>query len=281
MRSIAPDHRQPAVSRTPTRLTRTRATLFNQDRFREATPPLTAAREQLKALNSSFSALADVELGAINYVEGRYAQADPALQSAFAEASARNYLYAAARATWFRGLIAFAQGRMADAQSAYEDTLATFDGMGDVEQSSAAHGLLSGLHDVLGNNVDEWQHRQRALAGLNASSSPRFRYSLLVSAAIAVRAESPETALVMLDSVVAEARQSGRDAAIVDSLAQRAATLNALGRAADAHTGHRRSQSAPRQSPGRIVPKNFRAADSRRGERRAPRHEPASGRGRG
>ena len=208
--------------------------IFNQDRFREAGARLITARNDLLALGSSFSVLADVQLAAIDYVEGRYVEADKSLESVFRHAQSRNYAYAAGRATWFRGLIAYAQGRMADAQALYEDTLATFERIGDVEQSSMAHILLSGIHDVLGNSIPEWHHRQRALALLGVSSSARFRYSVLVSTALAVRDEQPEAALIMLESVIAEARHTGRDAAIVDGLAQRAATLLKVGRSTDA-----------------------------------------------
>jgi CHAT domain-containing protein/tetratricopeptide (TPR) repeat protein len=208
--------------------------LFDQDRFSEASQALTSAREQLRATANPFATVAAVHLAAIRFIEGQYPAADAALDAAHDEAVSRNYLYASARALWFRGLLAFAQGRLAEAQSFYDDTLATFERMGDVEQMSAAHGLLSGVHFVLGDHAAEWQHRQRALEGLQVSSSPRFRYSLLVSAAISIRVANPEAALVMFEEVIAEARRSKRDAAIVDALAQRAATLNVLGRGSEA-----------------------------------------------
>jgi CHAT domain-containing protein len=237
-----------AISRAPSSVERRRlahahkaytaaATLFNQDRFRDAAQPLTSARAELDVLGSPIAVLADVQLGAIKYVEGNYAQADDHLNAVQAAVATRNYPYASGRAAWFRGLIAFAQGRLAEAQAHYEDTLSTFERMSDVEQIAAANGLLSGLHDVLGNSAAEWQHRQRALAGLGVSSSPRFRYSLIVSAAISVRRENPEAALVLFEGAVAEAIRSGRDAAIVDALAQRAATLYALGRSREASAG--------------------------------------------
>ena len=210
------------------------SSLFNQDRFREAELPLAHARAELHALGSPFTTLADVQHGAIKYVEGNYSQADADLRSAHAAAAGGNYQYASARATWFLGLIAFAEGRLAEAQSFYEDTLATFERMGDVEQTAAGHGLITGVHFVLGNSAAEWHHRRQSLAGLQVSSSPRFKYSLLVSAAISVRAQNPEAALVLFEGVVAEAVRSGRDAAIVDALAQRAATLAALGRPGEA-----------------------------------------------
>jgi CHAT domain-containing protein len=209
--------------------------LFSQDRFRDAAQALTNARAELHQLGSPLTTLADIQLGAIKYVEGNYSQADDDLRRVQTSISARNYSYASARATWFRGLIAFAEGRLAEAQSFYEDTLATFARMGDVEQRSAAHSLLAALHFALGDKPAEWRHRQAAFEGLNVSISPRFRYSILASAAISVRFENPETALPMLEAVVAEARQSGRDAAIVDGLAQRASALGAIGHQEEAN----------------------------------------------
>jgi CHAT domain-containing protein len=219
------------------------AALFNQDDFTNAGKALAAVRPELSALGSPFSVLADLHAAATHFVDGRYAEADAAFTRTEAAARSRNYLYAAARSTWFRGLIAYAQTRMADARALYEDTLATFNRMGDVEQISAAHGLLSGLHDLLGDDAAEWQHRRQALAGLAASSSPRFKYSLLVSTAVAVRDENPEAALVILDSIVAEATRTGRDAAIVDGLAQQAATLHQLGRTSQAKEAARAARA--------------------------------------
>ena len=211
--------------------------LFNQDRFGDATKPLQSARSELQSRNSPLRVLADVQLAAIDYIAGQNEPADQTLESTYAEAIGRNYLYAAGRAAWFRGLIAFKQGHLAEAQSFYDDTLATFERMGDVEQSSMAHALLSGVHDMLGDRVNEWRHRQHSLAGLVASNSPRFRYPLLVAAAVSLRRENPEAAVVLFESVVAAAQQSGRTAAIVDALAQRAATLAALGRSQEASAG--------------------------------------------
>jgi ATP/maltotriose-dependent transcriptional regulator MalT len=159
------------------------AVLFNQDDFTAAGKALAAVGPELSASGSPFSVLADVHAAATHFVEGRYAEADAAFTRTEAAARSRNYLYAAARSTWFRGLIAYAQTRMADAQTMYEDTLATFERMGDVEQSSMAHILLSGIHDLAGNTAAEWRHRQFAIRCFSlqpsrfATSSQRWRWS--------------------------------------------------------------------------------------------------------
>jgi CHAT domain-containing protein len=210
------------------------SSLFNRDAFEEAGKLLPVARNEFVALSSPFSVLADIQLAAIDFVGGRQERADASFAATLAAARTRNYGYASARCSWFRGLIAYGQGRIAEAQSSYEDTLAAFERMGDVEQGSMAHILLSGVHDLLGDTVSEWRHRQSALAGLNVSRSSRFRYTILLSGALSIRDEHPEAALVMLEGVVAEARATGRDAAIVDGLAQRATTLHKLGRRAEA-----------------------------------------------
>ena len=234
--AIEPMHR--ASTSTKIRLARAHQTfatatgLFNQDLFRDSAPSMASARAEFAELGSSFTVLADVALGAISYVDGRYDDADERLQRA--EAAASRYAYASARALWFRGLIAFAQGRLAEAQSFYEDTLATFERMGDAEQRAAAHSLLAALHFYLGDRVTEWHHRRAAFAGLSLSTSPRFRHAILASAAASVRFDSPEAALAIQDAVLVNARQWGRDAAIADVLAQRSATLIALGRHVEA-----------------------------------------------
>jgi CHAT domain-containing protein len=207
---------------------------FDEDRFATAAPGFTAAREEFHALGSPFSLLADVHLGATEYVAGHYAVAEPLLAVTQAAAESKGYAYAAARSTWFRGLIAFAQSRIADAQDFYENTLATFVRMGDVEQGASAHSLLAALNFYLGDKGAEWQHRQLALQALPLSRSPRFKHLILGSAAASVRFDAPETALAIQDAVLANAREWGRDAAIADVLAQRSATLVTLGRFDDA-----------------------------------------------
>ena len=86
----------------------------------------------------------------------------------------------------FQGLIAFAQGRLADAEADYEDTLSTFERMGDAEQVAAAHPLLASLYFYLGDATNEWRHRTAALQGLSISRSPRFKHALMVTAAMSV-----------------------------------------------------------------------------------------------
>lgn len=208
--------------------------LFNQDRFSEAGTALDNVRPRLDQAGSPLTVIAALHQGAVEYVGGNYAAADAMLQAVGSEAASRQYLYAAGRASWFRGLIAVAQGRLTDAQMQYEETLATFDRMSDVEQQAAAHNLLAALSFALGDKISEWQHRRIALRGIPSSRSPRLRHSVLASAAVSVRFDYPEAALAMFESVVAEARQSGRPALIVDALAQRAATLHSLGRSVEA-----------------------------------------------
>ena len=68
---------------------------------------------------------------------------------------------------------------------------------------------------------------------------------------MSVRAQSPETALSMQDAAVTNARESGREAAIVDALAQRSQTLLAVGRTSEAAADLDDATPASRQSAGR------------------------------
>lgn len=208
--------------------------LYDQDDFKDAIVALGRTSAEFEAIGSSFSSLSDVLLGSGYYYTGKYPDAERVLSGGQATAGAKHYLSALGRTTWLRGMIAFAQSRLADAQDYYEGTLSTFEQMGDVEQEASAHSLLAAYYFFLGDKANEWQHRQLSLQGLSVSNSPRFKYSILASASASVRFENPETALAMQDAVIASARQSGREAAIADALAQRAATLIALGRSAEA-----------------------------------------------
>jgi CHAT domain-containing protein len=228
--------------------------LFTQDAFAEAITPLTASRDELRAVNSPFSLLADIQLAAIDYVSGRHTQGDSSLATTLSITTARNYLYASARATWFRGLIAYAQSRLADAQTHYEDVLATFEQMGDTEQVVSGHGLLASVYYYLGDKQNEWKHRQPMLAGLTVSRSARLRYSVLATAALSLRDEHPEAALAVQDAVVRAAEESGRPATVIEALVQRANILLKLNRHGEAAA----SVTDARTRLGRVEEPTFR-----------------------
>ncbi|MDP3717067.1 MAG: CHAT domain-containing protein [Acidobacteriota bacterium] len=205
------------------------ARAFAEDRFPAAAASFAAALPQLHAAYSPFAVRARIELAAINFVTGQTGTALSAFAASGTEARERRYLFAAGRSTWFLGLIAFGQGRIGEAQAAYEDTLATFAQMGDVEQAAGAHNLLASLHGYLGDERQAWEHRAAALPVLTISRSQRLHYGVLVGAAAAVRRQNPEASLAFQDAVVDNAKTAGRLAPIVDSLSARAALLSELG----------------------------------------------------
>ncbi len=208
--------------------------LLETDRFSEALAGLTRSEQQLLALGSPVAELALLGVGTAHYVQGQYDHANRVLSSVLAAADSKSHAYASGRANWIRGMTAFAQGRFGDAQAMYDDSLSTFERMVDVEQAGGAHNLLSSLAYQLGDTAAEWRHRQAALEAMSVSRSPRFKHTTLVTAAVSTRSENPEAALVVLDTVLLNARESGRVAAVVDALAQRSSTLLSLGRASEA-----------------------------------------------
>jgi CHAT domain-containing protein len=149
-------------------------------------------------------------------------------------AGANGYAFLLARTSWFDGLIAFAQGRVGDTQASYEDTLATFERMGDAEQSARAHILLASFYYYLGDKSNEWKHRTSAMQGLSISSSDRFKSPLLASTAVSLRIDNPRAALALHDAALVSARQAGRPTVVLDVLTQRATTNLAIGEVADA-----------------------------------------------
>ncbi len=206
------------------------AQAFAQDRFPAAAAGFEAALPLLRGANSPFAVRARIELAAIDFVTGQTGLALSAFAASSTEAGERRYLYAVGRSTWFLGLIAFGQGRIGEAQAAYEDTLATYTRMGDVEQAAGAHNLLASLHGYLGDERQAWAHRAAALPALTISRSQRLHYGVLIGAAAAVRRQNPEASLAFQDAVVDNARAAGRLAPIVDSLSARAALLSELAR---------------------------------------------------
>lgn len=236
------------------------------DRFAEATYALTAARSELSAVDSPFAHRAALDLGAAAYFGGRIAETAALLPPLQTIARTRGYTNISARITWQLGLIAIGQGRLDDAQELYEETLATFERMGDAEQVAAAHPLLASLYFYLGDTASEWRHRSAAMQGLLISRSARFKYGLMATAALSVRAQSPETALLLYDDALIYARESGREAAVVDALAQRSLALLTLGRPADAtrdlDEARQRLQNLPDESFQRLLELPVLAAES-------------------
>jgi CHAT domain-containing protein/tetratricopeptide (TPR) repeat protein len=224
VRALAAAHRHYAAA----------ARLLDDDRYADAAAGMTAAIQQFSATGSPMATLATIGVATTAYYAGRLAEVERLLRSVESDASAKSYGYAVSRAAWIRGLVAFGESRFGDAQAHYEDSLAAAERMGDVEQAAGAHLLLSGVADQLGDTVAEWRHRQVTLDALSVSRSPRFLIPALMAAALSTRADNPETALALLDDVVASARNAGREAAVVDALVHRAATQLLLGRTRDA-----------------------------------------------
>jgi len=210
------------------------ARAFGEDRFPVAKAGFETTRQELRSAGSPFAVRALIELGGIAHVTGDGNSAAALLDEGLAMASANGYTFAAARTTWFLGLAAFSRGQLDEVRVRYEETLAAFERMGDVEQAAAVHNLLAALHGYLGDESTAWAHRQTALAGLAVTRSERFRYMVLIATAAAVRRQNVEAGLAFQDAVVDSARTSGRQAAIVEALSQRASLLNNLGRHADA-----------------------------------------------
>ena len=208
--------------------------LFVNDRFGEAASQLTAVHRELTNAGSPFAVRAGVDLGATSYVSNNYGDALTRLSAARSIAESKGYAYVRARTFWFEGVIAFAQSRLGDAQSHYEDTLAVFEQMGDAEQVVAAHTLLASLHYYLGDKQSEWRHRRLAFEGLAISRSPRLKFQVFLSAAASVRAEQPETALLLQDAALETLQGSGRSTSIFEVLTSRANTLLAMGRVGEA-----------------------------------------------
>ncbi|MEO8677902.1 MAG: CHAT domain-containing protein [Vicinamibacterales bacterium] len=211
------------------------AALFSDDRYGEASGGLASSRDELTAAGSPLAIRPAEDLAGVALVNGTSQTMLGPLSDALAAAQSHGYTYAAGRASWFQGLIAFNQGRIADARSKYDDALQTFDTMHDTEQAAAVHSLLAALNNYIGSYDESWRQRLLAFEGLAVSRSPRARYTILNSAVPSLRLDSPETALMLEDAALETARAWGRDAAILEGLSQRASVLLSLGRNAEAN----------------------------------------------
>ena len=203
--------------------------LYADDQYTQALPRLREAKAGFEAARTPYAIRPAIDLASIVNITGRYAEGAQLLDAAFATAASAQYGFAAGRVAWLQGLAAFQQGRLPEAQSKYEDTLAAFDRLGDVQQQAAAHLLLAGLFHYLGDAPQAWAHFGPALRGLNVTRSLRFRHGLLSAAATALRAGDPDAALAMQDETIRNAEQWGRDAALAEAYALRAEIHSGLG----------------------------------------------------
>jgi CHAT domain-containing protein len=210
------------------------AALFAQDRFPESAPKLIAAKAMLEAAGSPLAHRAAIDIAGTSLVRNDYPGTLALVAAARSAGQPKGYTYVVARASWFEGLVAFAQSRLGDTQAHYEDTLATFERMGDAEQVALANNLLAALSYYLGDKQNEWKHRTAAFQGLVTSRSARFKSILLTTAAVSLRADDPDAALTFHNAALASARESGRGMTVLEVLTQRSSTLVSLGREADA-----------------------------------------------
>lgn len=243
LRQLAGAHRDYAAA----------ASLFNDDAFSAALPGFESAGTRFG--DSSFALLSALQQGAIAYVNGRASDAEKILNRTQSAAQSKGYVYAAARSTWFLGLIAVGQSRFGDGQALYERALETFTRMGDLEQAGSIHYVLAALHDYLGNGVSAWQHRLIAFEALSVTRSPKLKSQVLATAVPSLRLENPETALAVQDVALAVALESGREAAITEILSQRASLLNSLNRTVEASATAREA----REHLARIPDPGFRS----------------------
>ncbi len=243
LRALATAHRRYAEA----------ARAFADDRFPVAQAGFDAALTELRIAGSPFAVRATVELGALAYISAKADQASALLNAGRVSAVPKGYSFAAARASWFLGLVAFGRGNLDQVQTHYEESLATFERMGDVEQTAGAHNLLASLLGYLGDERGAWRHREVALSALPITRSERLRYVLLFGAAAAVRRADPEASLAFQDEVVESARRSQRPIMIVDALSLRAAIRNDLGRQADAESDLLAARTALDQFPAPAI----------------------------
>lgn len=208
--------------------------IFAQELFAQAAPKLATARTALLSAGSPLAHRAAIDLAGTTMARIDYPGTLAAIASVKADGLANGYAFVVARAYWFEGLVAFAQGRLGDTQARYEDLLGQVEQMGDAEQRAHAHTLLASYYFYLGDRANEWRHRQVALEGLSVTRKPRFKSVLLATAAQSLRVDNPEAALLLYADALATARASGRPLVVLDILTQRATTLIALGRIDDA-----------------------------------------------
>jgi hypothetical protein len=208
--------------------------LMSAQRFADAASVLRQAVNELTAVRSPFAGRARIEYAATDYYGLRYAAAAQAIPAVKAAAQARGHAILLIRAAWVQGLAAYGRNEFGLARAAYEEMLSLSAASGDTDPWLWANALLASLHETLADSPRAWRYRIDATRRLPEAFGSQTRSSILASASgDALLGEHHAAALLFHGALLASPAALSANLE-VQVRSQRARTLFALGRAAEA-----------------------------------------------
>jgi CHAT domain-containing protein len=204
--------------------------LEQREEYGAAGTRFAAASAGLRAAGSPFALLALLHQGVCRYYAGRYAEALALFAQARKESGAAPYPTVAAYCFWMSGVVHFAANELFLALADHRAALRIY-----TEQRETSHiGFTSLLVAVdlfsLGEPIDSWQYRQRALRQLPRLTDPRRIYSVLWSSAEAATDQHrPAAARDFLSELLAILGTRSSPGVLAEALARRGIISGQLG----------------------------------------------------
>lgn len=148
------------------------------------------------------------------------------------------YIALRAQTSWILGLGEMSSGHPDGALPHYQNALATFTRLGELDYVAAVHNLLAEAYDYLDSVDDAWMHRERALALVSeiGTSSSQWVQLLQGSAQLLLANEQPSVAKILLDRAIKLPATAADPLFYADTVSWQAVALHQLGRDAEAQT---------------------------------------------
>ena len=183
---------------------------FEADDLAGARRALTDALDGFTRLNAPYRTWAEMQLGRLDWQEGRFEQAQHALARAEAEARRRGFNTLLGRTLWQRGLVYNRQWRLGEGLAAFRESANLFEAAGQRENAASVYSNLADALRMLGEPSESWEFIARTLENLPRIRKPIRRYLLLYNATLfARRQDLQEAALLFQDAALREAAKAG------------------------------------------------------------------------
>ena len=158
-------------------------------------------------------------------------------QAAFAElgrieafAEPRAYVRLLGRVHWVQGLFHIHRGGFTESLERYRLSRDGFRALRDAESEASVLLRFAQVLQTVGDNRSAWRERLRGLALFDSVREPSRRHVVLAEASLACRLEGNLRAALRVETAAVEAaRRWSSSTAIIDTLIERSAILQALG----------------------------------------------------
>lgn len=218
--------------------------LLLESRLEAGVAKLQEAETTLAAARSPLALRARCLLAKGAYLQARFEDGLRVAEAARASAVQTRYPALRAESARWVGLLRSVLGRPAEAVEAYRAALTDLEAAGNRDDVAAVKSLLAENLAVLGADEDAWALRVEALRVAESFQGAGATFNIFFEAAdAAVAAGHARAALPLLDAAVRAAEESGNQVAVFETLIERSAARDRVGREGDAVADRARARS--------------------------------------